>query len=86
MAESNESIQADAIGGLRAKSKGALMKEYHPPMTGLESHMEEEIAKQERKPEEAVQVAHELAAENRSKASTRAAMDSRTEEAMHLGL
>lgn len=61
------------------------MKEYHPPMTGLESHMEEEIAKQERRPEEAVQIAQELAGEKRSKASTRAEMDGPTEEAMHLG-
>lgn len=47
--------------------------------------MEEEIAKQERRPEEAVQIAQELATENRSKASSRAEMDGPTEEAMHLG-
>jgi hypothetical protein len=61
------------------------MKEYHPPMTALESHMEEEIAKQGRRPDEAMQVAQELNAEQqRSKGSRESEMDHRTEEAMHL--
>lgn len=61
------------------------MKEYHPPMTGLESHMEEELAKQGRKPEEAVQVAQELVTAQRpSQGSPETEMDHRTEEAMHL--
>jgi hypothetical protein len=61
------------------------MKEYHPPMTALESHMEEEIAKQDRRPDEALQVAQELNAEQqRSKKSRESEMDHRIEEAMHL--
>jgi hypothetical protein len=63
------------------------MKEYHPPMTGLESHMEEELAKQDRKPEEAVQLAQELiTAQQRPEGSPETEMDHRTEEAMHLDL
>ena len=62
------------------------MKEYHPPMTGLESHMEEEIAKQARKPEEAVQVARELSSEvQRTESNLRAEIDRKTEEAMLSG-
>jgi hypothetical protein len=62
------------------------MKEYHPPMTGLESHMEEELAKHGRKPEEAVQLAQELiTAQQRSEGSPETEMDHQIEEAMHLG-
>jgi hypothetical protein len=61
------------------------MKEYHPPMTALESHMEEELAKQGRRPEEAVQVAKELnTVQQRSEGSRESEMDQRVEEAMHL--
>jgi hypothetical protein len=63
------------------------MKEYHPSMTGLESHMEEELAKQGKKPDEAVEIAQQLITEERrSEESPETEMDHRTEEAMHLDL
>ena len=62
------------------------MKEYHPPMTGLESHMEEELAKQGKKTDEAVQIAQELiASQKRPQESPETEIDRKTEEAMHLG-
>ena len=62
------------------------MKEYHPPMTGLESHMEEELAKQGKNTDEAVKIARELANEEKpATASRETDQDHQVETAMHLG-
>lgn len=60
------------------------MKAYHPPMTGLEAEMEEQIAKQGHRPNEALQAAQELRRKKAAKPRQTAA-DREIEDAMHLG-
>lgn len=63
------------------------MTTYHPPMTGLESHIEEELAHEAHKTEEALKQAKALRGKPRKTASSRqreSEMDRKTEDAMHL--
>ena len=54
-------------------------------MTGLESHMEEEIANAAHKPNEALQGAQELGAQqNKATPPRETKLDREVEEAMHL--
>jgi hypothetical protein len=62
--------------------------EYHPPMTGLELHMEEEIAEETHAPFEPLEQAHRFADEQRRSEPFwgESKADREVEEAMHLDL
>jgi hypothetical protein len=61
--------------------------EYHPPLTGLESHMEHEIAEQAHRQDEAeVQAQQSGKRQNQPAASPETEMDRKVEEFMHLDL
>ena len=59
--------------------------EYHPPMTGLESHMEEEIAEATHTAYEPLEQAHRFADEH-PRPSSDSKADRAIEEAMHLDM
>lgn len=58
---------------------------YHPPMTGLEAHMEEEMALQAHKTEKLLQRVRQADKGRKSARSRETKVERETEEAMHLG-
>jgi hypothetical protein len=58
---------------------------YHPPMTGLEAHMEEEMALQAHKTEKLLQQVRQAGKGRKSARSRETKVERETEEAMHLG-
>lgn len=60
--------------------------EYHPPLTGLEAHFEEELAHEAHQPEPAVAQKSRFTVERSNATQTTTDMDRVVEEAMHLDL
>lgn len=61
------------------------MKTYHPPMTGLETHMEEEIARQAHRTDEALAQAQQARPQRKRTPARVTKFERETEEAMVLG-
>lgn len=59
--------------------------QYHPPMTGLEAHMEEEIANEAHTPFEPLEQAQRMREGDSAKTAEAGPEDDRIEELMHLG-
>jgi hypothetical protein len=77
--------QSEPVRGFRINNTKT-MKAYHPPMTALEAHMEEEIAHEAHRPDEAFERARELREQTIGNAvPQKPATDVRAEQAMQLG-